>query len=310
MTIGLILLSVLAILVFFGATERLFRRMGIANWLAFILVLALVAGAVVPQITIGQAFAMNVGGFIVPLVFAVALAVLIGWNAELFRAGVATLAVASAAVAARMLILPVSAGMTVTASVIVGFVGGAVAFIIAKTRLATLAAALGGIVIGDVVTSVIYRYFVDGSAVALGTRGVFDSLVIAAVFGVLLVEVIASIRKNSAVAVGIPALEAGEDTDLTGIVPLENIADVEIAKEFDGSEERAVHREEVEKLEHPAQADDMEMGAEAIVLGATPVNGLGQGFSQGTLNGYFPLDYTALHFNEEDYEDYFNDDID
>lgn len=307
MIIGLIILGILAVLVFFGATERFFRKMGIANWLAFILVLALVAGAVVPEIGIGGAFTMNIGGFIVPVVLTVALAVLIGWNQELFRCGVATLAVASAAIAARMLIMPVSAGLTVTASVIVGFVGGAVAYIIARTRLATIAASLGGIVLGDIVTSLVYRYFVDGSAVALGTRGVFDSLVIAAVFAILLVEVVGTIRKSAAVPAAIPAFEAGEDTDLTGIVPLENIEAVESAREEAGKDGEQADSEGERPAETAAEAaeDTSLMGIAA--LGDLGISAFSQGFGFGE---GVPFEYEPMHFNEEDYEDYFNDEID
>lgn len=312
MTIGLIILGVLGVLVFFGATERFFRKMGIANWLAFILVLAFVAGAVVPRVTIGSAFAMNIGGFAVPLVLTVALAVFIGWNAELFRAGLATLAVASTAVATRMLLLPTSTALMITASLIVGFVGGAVAFIIGRTRAATLTAALGGIVLGDVITSVVYRYFVDGSAVALGTRGVFDSLVIAAVFGVLLSEVIASIRKNADVPVLVPALEAGEDTDLTGIVPQEKIAESEAATEAAKDEALEAQRAAVEAHERPSQqpselAEDVWVEGAAL-LGSSFMSGNGMGGAYSNTGAGYPLGYVPFHFNEEDPEFFDGDD--
>ena len=71
--IGLILLSALAILTFFGVTERFFRKVGIPDWLAFLLVLSFVIGAVVPEIPIGTRVTLNVGGFIIPAVFIIIL---------------------------------------------------------------------------------------------------------------------------------------------------------------------------------------------------------------------------------------------
>ncbi len=186
-------MGVVAVAVFFGAAERFFRRIGIPNWSAFLLVLALVAGAVVPEITAGG-FSMNLGGFAVPAVIAVICAFMIGWDGELFRGGIAVLAAASVYVATRMLIMPDSAAMTVTASAVGGFLVGAVSYLISGSRLGTAMAATGGTVIGDLAVSVIYRFFIDGSGVSLGTRGAFDSMVIALVFGLLLYEIIGGIR--------------------------------------------------------------------------------------------------------------------
>lgn len=213
MTIGLIILGVIAVAVFFGAAERFFRKIGVPNWSAFLLVLALVAGAVVPEIKIGS-FTMNLGGFAVPAVIAVIAAVLIGWDGELFRCGIATLAAASAYTATRMLIVPDTTAMTITASVVGGFLVGAVSYLISGSRLGTAAAASGGTVLGDLAVSLVYRFFIDGSPVSLGTRGAFDSLVIALVFGLLLSEIIGSIRSAYKPDT---AFEAGEE-----LFPAEN----------------------------------------------------------------------------------------
>ena len=69
-------------------------------------------------------------------------------------------------------------------------------------------AAAGGTVVGDVIVSLVYRFFIDGSGVSLGTQGAFDSLVIALVFGLLLAEVIGSIRGAYRTET---AFEAGEE---------------------------------------------------------------------------------------------------
>lgn len=207
MTIGLIILGVIAVAVFFGAAERFFRRIGVPNWSAFLLVLALVAGAVVPEIKAG-AFTMNLGGFAVPAVIAVIAAVRIGWDGELFRSGIALVAAAAVYTATRMLIVPDTVAMTITASVVGGFLVGAVAYLISGSRLGTAMAAAGGTVVGDVIVSLVYRFFIDGSGVSLGTQGAFDSLVIALVFGLLLAEVIGSIRGAYRTET---AFEAGEE---------------------------------------------------------------------------------------------------
>lgn len=218
MTIGLIILGVLAILIFFGVTERFFRKIGIANWIAFLLVLALVIGALIPNIVIRNMVSINVSGFIIPFVIMIILAALIGWNKELARAMLAVVAVAGIAVAVRMLIKPTNISMIVTASVVVGFVGGAIAYLVGQTRLSTLVATMGGIVIGDLIVGLINRFALGGTNIALGASGVFDSIIIASIFGIILVEAIAGMRgamNRNRISETNLNMESGQDVHIT-----------------------------------------------------------------------------------------------
>ncbi len=120
MTIGLVILGIVAVLIFFGVAEKFFRKIGISNPIAFLLVLALVIGAVVPNIRIGSAFEMNVSGFLIPIVLVVLFSVMVGFNSDLARAFVAMVAVAGVAVATGTLISTTTLAGQVTASVIIG----------------------------------------------------------------------------------------------------------------------------------------------------------------------------------------------
>lgn len=220
MTIGLALLGVVAVLIFFGVAERFFRKIGISNWLAFILVFALVVGAVVPSIKIGGGFSMNISGFLIPVALVVLFSVIIGVNSDLMRAFISMIGVAGVAVATRMLIMPTSFAYVVTASVIVGFVGGSVAYLIGMTRLVTLLSAVGGIVLGDIIVNFINRFILTGSTFALGSSGVFDSIIIAAVTGAALVEAITALKRTmnrKQLSKGVLGAEAGEDSDMASI---------------------------------------------------------------------------------------------
>lgn len=222
MTIGLVILGIVAVLIFFGVAEKFFRKIGISNPIAFLLVLALVIGAVVPNIRIGSAFEMNVSGFLIPIVLVVLFSVMVGFNSDLARAFVAMVAVAGVAVATGMLISTTTLAGQVTASVIIGFVGGAVAYLIAMTRLSTLIASIGGIVIGDIIVSLL-NYFVvptvSVSAVSLGTQGTFDAIILAAVFGIIMVEAVSAMKRTmnrKRVAKSALNMEISEENDLTG----------------------------------------------------------------------------------------------
>ena len=222
MTIGLVILGIIAVLIFFGVTEKFFRKIGMSNPLAFLLVLALVAGAVAPNIRIGSAFEMNVSGFLIPIVLVVIFSVMIGLNSDLTRAYLAMIAVAGVAVATGMLINVTTLAGQITASVIMGFVGGAVAYLIAMTRLSTLIASIGGIVIGDIIVSLLNYYVVPTvavSSVSLGTQGTFDAIILAAVFGIIMVEAVAAMKRTvnrKRVAKSALNMEISEENDLSG----------------------------------------------------------------------------------------------
>ena len=193
--VGLILLSVLAVLTFFGVTERFFRKVGIPDWLAFVLVLSFVIGAVVPEIPIGTRMTLNVGGFIIPVVFLIILFSVAPVKTDALRALLASLAVAGVTVAARMLIHPESDGLELVTMAVTGILGGIAAYLAGGTRSGVLAGAVGGIMLGDIVNNLILR-FLYGVNITLGGRGVFDSIIIAAVVGILLLEVIEAIKRT------------------------------------------------------------------------------------------------------------------
>ena len=193
MLIGLILLSVLAVLIFFGVAERFFRRIGVPDWLAFVLVLSFVIGAVVPEIQIGAGMTLNVGGFIIPAAFVILLFSISPVKKESFHVCLATIFVAGVTVAIRMLVRPDSGILFLVTAVVTGLLCGTVAYLMGRTRIATLVGAVTGIVIGDIINN-ISLWFLHGTSVSLGANGVFDSVVIATITGVALVEVIEAIR--------------------------------------------------------------------------------------------------------------------
>ena len=242
MTIGLILLALTAVFLFFGGTEKFFSRLGVPSKAAFLIVLALVIGTIIPQINFTDVLTVNLGGFLIPLAVMTVFLIRCNGTGERVKALLSIAAVAAVCIAVRMLIPASSSGLTVTISVVTGFVGAAVACIVAGNRVPALAGILGGVVLGDVVTSLVYRFFIDGSVVSLGTAGAFDAIIVGVVFTVIIAEALSAVKRHSRTKapsedmLGITDLEAGEDT--------------------------------------PVSAP------------------------------------TVYHFNEEDYEDYFNDDID
>lgn len=267
MIIGLILLAVAAIFMFFGGTERFFSKLGLPNWAAFLIVLALVVGAVIPQIRFANAFSINLGGFLIPLAVMAVFFFLCSNSDERIKALLSLVAVAAVCVAVRMLIPAASSGLTVTISVVIGFVGAAVSCIISQSRLPALAGILGGIVLGDITASIISRFLIDGRFVALGAVGVFDALVIGVVLTLIIAEALTAIRRRGKLHSRRAAdMEVGQDL----VIESKNVQSVQDSGDAPTAQMEAAQDSDAEKI-------------------CTPM---------------------VYHFNEEDYEDYFNDDID
>jgi uncharacterized protein (DUF697 family) len=195
MLLGLILLSIIAVLTFFGFSERFFRKIGISEWVAFLLVLALVIGAVVPTIRIGGRVSLSVGGFIIPVVLIAVILIVSPAKKDALRSAIAIIAVAGITIAVRMLIVANTNSMQLVTAAVLGLCAGIAAYLAGGSRAATLVGAFGGIILGDVAVNLV-RFFVYGFDIALGGFGTFDAIVLAAVVGVALLEIVEAMKRT------------------------------------------------------------------------------------------------------------------
>ncbi len=192
MIIGLVLLALAALLLFFGLAKKVFQVYGIAYWLAFIMVGVLIGCAFIPSFNIGSV-TVNVAGFIAPVVFGVIFFVLATRSHEAWRAAIAMLSVAALYVSVRLLVEPVSDD--VVTAITSGFLCGAVAYLVAKTRTASLAGVFTGVPLGDMIASAVGVY-VSQSPMNFGSAATFDAAVLAGVFAVVLYETVAAIKRT------------------------------------------------------------------------------------------------------------------
>lgn len=236
--IGMILLAVLAVLIFFGLTDRFFAKMGVANWVAFLVVLAFAVAAVFPPLAIGSV-TLSYAGFFLPVILAVVSMFAIGANGSLIRAIVAALAVAGVVLSTRVAFVP-SGGYrnTLISVLIIGLSGGIVAYIIGQGRLAVFASLLGGIVLGDFISAMIFRFVLGESYLfQLGQNGIFDSIVLAVIVGGVTLEIANRIIVKVTGAADVPRLasktaaqtEAAEDIRLdkpSSVIPIGDADDL------------------------------------------------------------------------------------
>jgi len=177
MTMGLILLGIMMLALFFEVGRSAFRGLGLSTIGAFMVILAFAIGIIVPSISFGGVFYMNVGGFILPILAMFVLLVVLIRN--------------NAATVGLLLIMPVNnTGMIVLTSFVLGLISGALAFIIGRTRVASLFAVTGGIAVGDVIFCLLDYFVITGGAFTLGRVVVYNSIFVAALFALCLAEIV------------------------------------------------------------------------------------------------------------------------
>ena len=211
MTIGLIILGVAAVLIFFGAAERYFEMLGITSWLAFLIILTFVLGAVVPAIEVGAA-EIGIGGFVIPIIVTVIIVALSRRSGNMWRSVPSLLLCAVITAGLRVLLRP-TANDALVCSLLTGFLAGAIAFVVSHGRINIIISAVGGIVVGDIIGSSVLFAVTEQKTLTIGAHGMFDAIIIAAAFGLILFEVISALKnvRVSAAAKANLNTEAAED---------------------------------------------------------------------------------------------------
>lgn len=190
MLTGLILLGIVAALMFFGLAGRVYKNCGMPYPLAFAIVGLLIGGAFIPAIRAGGA-TIGVAGFIIPLVISGVIIYLASRRRELMRSIVTAITVIAVYTSVELLFgLVASYSVTVTAQ---GLLCGLVAYLVGKTELAALNGVFLGVPLGEISTGVT-EYFAYGHELSFGGSSAYNALVIAAIFSVVLYEIVYAVK--------------------------------------------------------------------------------------------------------------------
>ncbi len=195
MTMGLIILGVFTLTLFFGFGQNMFRGLKLSVWAAFLVILMFAIGIIVPSIPFGGVFYTNVGGFILPVIAEGALLYLMIKNGTVLRGIVAMLAVVAVSVGLLFIMPMNNTGMIVLTAFVIGIVGGAVAFIIARNRAASTFAVFSGIMVADIIYQLVNYFAWGGGAFTLGSAVIFNSMFLAVMFCLIMAEVAVGLGK-------------------------------------------------------------------------------------------------------------------
>lgn len=187
MSIGMILLIVIALLILFGVLQRVLDRMALTDRQALVLVAAIFIGGWLPDIPLGYV-TLNIGGALIPLGVCVYLFFHAGMAKERIRCLVAAILTAAAVYGISLFFPADPTQMPFDPMILYGAAGGAIAWLLGRSRRSAFIAGVLGVILADALVGVVNWSQGIRQTVHLGGAGALDAVVLSGVIGVLLCE--------------------------------------------------------------------------------------------------------------------------
>lgn len=200
--IGMILLLIISILIYFGLAQRVLDRMGLTDKVALGFIAAIIIGSFIniPITTARVDLSVNVGGALIPVGLAIYVLSRAGTLWEKTRALVAAVAAAASIFLINTRLFahdPWQQGTDfIDPLYVYPLIAGGIAYLISRSRRGAFVAATLGVVLLDFYDAAIL--FAAGSPgnIAVGGAGVLDTIIFSGVFAVLLAELVGETRER------------------------------------------------------------------------------------------------------------------
>ena len=193
MTIGMIILIIVAILILLGLGQRVLDRMRLNDKLALLFIALIIGLGFVPDIRVTDVFAFNLGGAVVPLALCVYLFVKADTAWERGRSILASIITGAAVFAIGVFAPDEPETITVDPILLYGLAAGLIAYIFGRSRRCAFIAGVIGTMLSDTANA----FYVWSKGVpqdfVLGGAGAVDGIVIAGIVAVLLAELLGEI---------------------------------------------------------------------------------------------------------------------
>ena len=193
MTIGMIILIVVAILILLGVGQRVLDRMRLNDKLALLFIALIIGLGFVPDIRVTDVFAFNLGGAVVPLALCIYLFIKADTAWERWRSILASVVTGAAVFAIGVFAPDEPETITVDPIILYGLAAGLIAYLFGRSRRCAFIAGVVGMMLSDVANAVyVWSQGVPQDFV-LGGAGAADGIVIAGLLAVLLAELLGEI---------------------------------------------------------------------------------------------------------------------
>ena len=184
MPAGMMLLTILAILVFCGLLQRVLDRMYLTDRQAIIVIIGMLAGTLLPNITLGRV-SISLGGAVIPLAVCIWMLARADAAAERWRAVIGSLVTGSIVYALSAFMPAEAEAMLVEPMWVYGLCGGLVAWIAGRSRRTAFVCGVVGILLADTGAAVLLWLQGYHTQLVLGGAGIADATVISGVIAVL-----------------------------------------------------------------------------------------------------------------------------
>ncbi|PHS36480.1 MAG: hypothetical protein COA82_00440 [Alkaliphilus sp.] len=198
MTIGLIVLIGITALVFMGVAERALDRIRLSDKTAVLVLIAIIVTTLfIPNLYITKNVAINIGGFVIPMLLVVYLFSKAGTTKERIRCIVASLITGVVIYITQRFVLPVEPEqLNVDPNFVYSILAGLIAYLAGRSRRTAFIAGITGVVLSDIIQLVENIIYEIPSPTLFGGAGGADTTFMAGIIALLLVEVIGEIRER------------------------------------------------------------------------------------------------------------------
>ena len=188
MSVSLIIISVIILLIMFGAGQRILDSMRLNDKEALLILILICIGIIIPPIWIGDYFCFSIGGFLIPFGLSVYLLISCGWSRDLLRAFIGTIIVAGLIYGLEWLLPANPENVIIDNMYIYGIVAGIVAYALGRSRRNAFICALFGITLAQLVQWIINFAMGTPEILGLGVGGAFGTYVVAIIISVAVSE--------------------------------------------------------------------------------------------------------------------------
>lgn len=189
MTVGAMLLTIAAVLVFCGLLQRVLDRMHLTDRQALLLIGAMLVGTWLPNLRIG-AIAVNIGGALIPLGVCVYLFIKADSPLERWRTALGTVLTGAAVYGLSALLPGEAEALPFDPMWLYGVCGGIVAWVVGRSRRGAFVCGVAGVLLADIVNALVISMQGYQTQLVLGGGGIADAAVISGVIAVLMCELI------------------------------------------------------------------------------------------------------------------------
>lgn len=196
MSVGMVLLTAAAILVFFGVAQRVLDKMYLSDRAALLLIALMFFGTLIPNLKLG-AVEVSIGGALIPAGVCVYLLIRAGTWKERLRAIVGALVTGGAVFAISAYLLPDEPeAMVIDPMYLNGIIAGLIAYVLGRSRRGAFICGVMGVLTADCIVAIVNSARGVSQTLVLGGAGVFDAAVISGLIGVILAELIGEIAER------------------------------------------------------------------------------------------------------------------